>query len=74
MDVAGVATVTADLSLVRGEYEDIEFAGGEAVDLTALDEVQIEKIKGAVVGNATGMALSLAMRPGVLGDLMTIIE
>jgi len=74
MDVAGLVKLTADLNLARAEYEDIEFAGGEAVDLTALDEAQLDKIKNAVIGNAAGMAMSLAMRPGVLGDIMAIIE
>lgn len=74
VDIAGVAKLTANLTLARAEYEDIEFAGGEAIDLTALDEAQLERIKKTVVGNAAGMAVSLAMRPGVLGDLMAIIE
>ena len=42
--------------------------------MTALDEAQLERIKKTVVGNAAGMAVSLAMRPGILGDLMAIIE
>ena len=74
LDIAGMAKLTANLVLAQAEYEDIEFAGGEAVDLTALDEAQLERIKKTVVGNAAGMAMSLAMRPGVLGDLMAIIE
>ena len=62
------------MTLVRAEYEDIAFAGGEAVDLTALDDAQLGKIKNAVVGNAAGLAVKLAMRPGVLRDLMAIVE
>ena len=74
LDLAGMAKLTANVNLERAEYEDIEFAGGEAVDLTALDDDQLDKIKNVVVGNATGMALSLAMRPGVLSDVMALIE
>lgn len=70
----GLAALTADMTLARAEYEDIAFAGGEAVDLTALDDMQLEKIKAQVVGNAAGMAMSLMTRPSLLGDLMTIIE
>ena len=74
VDVAGVVKLTTDLNLMRAEYEDIEFAGGEAVDLTAMDEAQLDKIKGAVVSNAAGMAMSFVMRPGVLSDIMALIE
>ena len=74
VDAAGVVKLTTDLELALAEYEDIAFAGGEAIDLTALDDVQLEKIKGAVVGNAAGLAVSLALRPGLLRDMMTIIE
>ena len=74
VDVAGLVKLTTDLNLMRAEYEDIEFAGGEAVDLTAMDEAQLDKIKGAVVSNAAGMAMSFVMRPGVLSDIMALIE
>lgn len=74
VDVAGVAKLTTDMSLMRAEYEDIEFAGGEAVDLTAMDEAQLDKIKNAVVSNAAGMAMKFVMRPGVLSDIMALIE
>ena len=74
VDVAGVVKLTTDLNLMRAEYEDIEFAGGEAVDLTAMDEAQLDKIKGAVVSNAAGMAMRFVMRPGVLSDIMALIE
>ena len=59
---------------VRAEYEDIEFAGGEAIDLTALDEAKLDKVKKAVVSNAAGMAMKFVMRPGVLADIMALIE
>lgn len=74
VDIAGVVKLTTDLNLMRAEYEDIEFAGGEAVDLTAMDEAQLDKIKDAVVSNAAGMAMSFVMRPGVLSDIMALIE
>ena len=74
VDVAGLVKLTTDLNLMRAEYEDIEFAGGEAVDLTAMDEAQLDKIKGAVVSNTAGMAMSFVMRPGVLSDIMALIE
>ena len=74
IDVAGAAKFTTDMTLVRAEYEDIAFAGGEAVDMTALDDAQLDRIKNAVVGNAAGLAVKLAMRPGVLRDLMALVE
>lgn len=73
MDV-GVARMAADMTIARAEYEDITFAGGEAVDLTALDETDLERIKTTVVGNAAGMALSFALQPGVFMDIMTLME
>lgn len=74
VDVAGALKLTTDMSLARAEYEDIEFAGGEAVDLTALDDAQLDKIKNTVVSNAAGMAMGFVMRPGVLADIMALIE
>ena len=74
IDAAGAAKITANLILALAEYEDIAFAGGEAVDLTALDDAQLDKIKDAVIGNAAGMAMSLALRPGLLRDIMAIVE
>ena len=74
IDVAGTAKLTANMTIARAEYEDIEFAGGEAVDLTAIDDAQLDKIKKAVVGNAAGLTVKLAMRPGVLSDLMAIMQ
>ena len=74
VDIAGVVKLTSDMSLARAEYEDIEFAGGEAIDLTALDEAKLDKVKKAVVSNAAGMAMKFVMRPGVLADIMALIE
>lgn len=71
---AGVAKLTADVTLARAEYEEIAFAGGEAVDLTTLDGTQLERIKATVIGNAAGIALSFALKPGVMGDIMTLME
>lgn len=71
---ATLAALSAEMTLARAEYEEIVFEGGEAVDLTALDEEQMEKIKNQVVNNAASMALSLAMRPAVMSDLMKLIQ
>ena len=71
---ASLASLSADLIVARAEYEEIEFTGGEAIDLTALDEAQVEKIKNQVVNNAASMALSLAMRPAVMSSLMKLVE
>lgn len=70
----GVAALMADVTMGRAEYEDIPFAGGEAIDLSAITDKQKEKVKEQIIGNAAGMALTLAMRPGVMNDLMTIVE
>ena len=70
----GVAKLTADVTLARAEYEDIPFAGGEAIDLETLDEAKLEAIKNEVVANAAGLALTLALRPGLLRDVTQLFE
>ena len=69
----GAVALTVNATLERGDYEEIDFAGGEAVDLNALEEKQMEKIRGEIVGNSASMMLSLALRPGVMRDIAVLM-
>lgn len=72
LEAEGVATLVADMALVQAEYEDIPFAGGQAIDLTKLDDEKIEQIKGEVKKQAAKVGVSLVTHPSVLADLMTL--
>ena len=45
LEIPGTATLVADATLEQAEYEDIPFAGGQAIDLSAMDEAQKDTIK-----------------------------
>ncbi len=74
VNLAGLASLAADIQITQSEYEEIEFAGGQAVDLTALDEKQLERVKKEVVAEAAKISLSLMTHPKVLSDLMTLVS
>ena len=68
----GMGMLVADVTLEQGEYEDIAFAGGQAIDLSVLDEAQKDMIKKEIVSQAAKLSLSLMAKPDVLTSLMTI--
>lgn len=72
LGVTGMGMLVADVTLEQGEYEEIAFAGGQAIDLTAMDEAQKEQIKKEIVSQAAKLSLSLVAKPDVLSNLMTI--
>ena len=72
LEAEGVATLVADVALVQADYEEIPFAGGQAIDLTSLDEAKIEQIKSEVKKQAAKVGLGLVAHPSVLADLMTL--
>lgn len=72
-ELPGVATLVADMSLTQSEYDEIAFAGGQAMDLSNLDAAMIETIKNEVKTQAAKLGLSLVAHPGVLADLMTLL-
>ena len=71
--LSGLGTLVADVHMEQSEYEDEDFAGGLAVDLTSLDSDQIDAIKSEVVSKAAKLSVSLMFHPGVLTDLMTLV-
>lgn len=68
----GMGMLVADVTLEQGEYEDIAFVGGQAIDLSAMDEAQKDLIKQEIVAQAAKLSLSLVAKPDVLTSLMTI--
>ena len=69
LEVPGTATLVADAILEQVEYEDIPFAGGQAIDLTQLDEAKKDTIKKEVAIQAAKMSLSMITKPGLLASL-----
>lgn len=69
LEVPGTATLVADATLEQAEYEDIPFAGGQAIDLTQLDEAKKDTIKKEVAIQAAKMSLSMITKPGLLASL-----
>ena len=60
-------------TLEQADYEEIEFAGGQAIDLTALNDDQLSQIKSEVTKQGAKLSASLVLHPGVLADLLTIV-
>lgn len=67
------AKLTANVTLEQVEYEEIAFAGGQAIDMTNISSEEIEKIKSEVLSAGTKISMALLMKPDVLADLMTVI-
>ena len=72
LGVPGVGMLVADVTLEQGEYEEIEFAGGQAIDLSMLDEAQKDTIKKEIVAQAAKLSLKLVTKPDVMINLMTV--
>ena len=72
LEAEGIATLVADVALVQADYEEITFAGGQAIDLTSLDDAKIEQIKSEVKKQAAKVGLGLVAHPSVLADMMTL--
>jgi len=72
LEAEGIATMVADVALVQADYEEIPFVGGQAIDLTSLDEAKIEQIKGEVKKQAAKVGAALVLHPSVLADMMTL--
>ena len=67
------AKVTADVTLEQVDYEEIAFAGGQAIDLTNISDDEIQQIKNEVIAQGAKLSLALVLHPSVLSDLMTIV-
>lgn len=72
LTVGDLCEVVADVTLEQAEYEEIAFAGGQAIDLRALDDAAKDTIKDEVKTQAAKLALQLVTKPDVLANLMTV--
>lgn len=70
--IVDTCELVADVSVEQAEYEEIVFAGGQAIDLTELDDETKEIIKGEIKNQSARLALQLVTKPDVLANLMTI--
>lgn len=73
LDVTDWARVTANVTLEQVDYEEIAFAGGQAIDLTKLGDDELQQIKNEVLAQGAKISLALVLHPSVLADLMTVI-
>lgn len=73
VNLAGMASAFADVTLEQVEYEDIVFAGGEAIDLFAITDEQMESLKSEVVSAGTKIAMGLITKAGVMNALLTLV-
>ena len=71
--VSGCGKLNADVTLEQVDYEEIEFAGGQAIDLTQITDDQIEQVKSEVTKQGAKLSASLVLHPGVLADLLTLL-
>lgn len=71
LEVAGRATLVADVALVQADYEEIPFAGGQALDLTDFEAAK-KIIKDEVKAQAAKLGVSLVTHPSVLADLAVL--
>ena len=75
MSAAGLPTTAVNMNIECVEYEEEPFAGGQAVDLSAeLTQEQIEEIKDTVKGKAAGLAAKFALKPAVIGNVLTLTK
>lgn len=65
--------LNVNATLEQADYEEIEFAGGQAIDLTAPNDDQLSQIKSEVTKQGAKLSASLVLHPGVLADLLTIV-
>ena len=72
-ELPGLIAMSATVTLESVEYEETDFAGGQAIDLANLDDEQLETIKGEVIAQVAKLSPSLILHPGVLADVMTLM-
>ncbi|MBQ2834022.1 MAG: hypothetical protein IJE71_05380 [Clostridia bacterium] len=73
VEVADRVTLIADATFETAPYEEIPFAGGQAIDMTDLDEEKLEKIKTTVKAEAAKLGVSLVLKPDVVKNVLTLI-
>lgn len=74
MNMLDAVKLQANVTIEQGEYEEISFAGGQAIDVTDMTDEQMEQIKNEVIAQGTKLSLSMVLHPGVLSDILTLIS
>jgi len=72
LGLGNAGMLVADVTLEQGEYEEIAFAGGQAIDMSAMDDAQKDMLMEEIVTQAAKLSLSLITKPDILSSLMTI--
>lgn len=62
------------MSVVSGEYEEIPFAGGEAIDLSNVTPEQLQKIQDEVAGKVAVLVLSLSQNASVMEAMLKLLN
>lgn len=65
--------LNANVNLEQAAYDEVAFAGGQAIDLTHLTQEQMDSLTGEVMGQATKLSLSLLSSPSVLADVQKLL-
>lgn len=65
-------TLDAALSVWRGEYEEIPFAGGEAIDMSDMSDEQLQRLQGEALSALMVLSMRLTEYPGVLDELLPL--
>ncbi len=74
LGVLGMDAMTVNVGVECVEYDEAPYEGGQAVDLSAeLTQEQLDAIKDTVKKEAAGMAVKFALKPAVIGDVMTLL-
>lgn len=74
LEAAGIATLVADVTLEQTDYDEAAFAGGQAMNLTALDDAALQTLREEIGKQTAKLGMSLIMHPGVMSDLMTLVS
>lgn len=71
--IADMAYLNAEVEVKQSEYDEVAFAGGQAIDLLNLNEEELDRVKKEVVAQSAKLSVSLVTHPKVIADLMTLI-
>ena len=74
LEADGIATLVADMAMEQVDYDEADFAGGQALDLTQLDDAKLTTLREEITRQTAKLGMSLLMHPGVMADLTTLVS
>ena len=74
LEADGIATLVADVAMEQVDYDEADFAGGQALDLTQLDDAKLTTLREEITRQTAKLGMSLLMHPGVMSDLTTLVS